>query len=426
MSTTLERYRAVADPLPAATLRLELSGAGWEHLQLAQVERPRPGPDDIAFRVDVNSICFSDVKIIGAGPAHPRLTKYDVAKDKVVPGHECAITVVEVGAQAADRYQVGQRFIVQADMLKYNAAVGYDIHGCMAQYGVFDRRVQEYLIPVRPDSGYSEVALVEPWACVEASYHRVDIGPRDQVVWFCGGGGPMGQMHVVRTVGLKKAGKAPTLNTMILTDISDERLQACIERYTPMAAAVGLKFIGINPQHPDAEAQLDAAAPDGVDYLIALAPIAEVTLAAMKRVRQYGVVNLFAGFKRGTGPLNMGDIHYDQLTVTGNSGSRIEDMEIVLRKVEAGELDTDSSVYAVVGLKAAKQAIQAVADAQATNKVLIYPQLPHLPFLPITELPKHIAFPPEVAERVRAGYWSAAAEAAFLETGLNNAWGTAA
>lgn len=418
----LEQYRKAQVPLPDTTLRLELSGAGFENLNLAEVPRPRPGPDEVAFRVDVNSICFSDVKIVHAGPNHPRLVQYDVARDKVVPGHESSITIVEVGRNAANRFRVGDRFIVQADMLKYNSAVGYNIHGCMTQYGVFDPRVQEFLIPVQPQTGYSAAALVEPWACVEASYHRVDIGPKDEVVWFCGGAGPMGQMHIVRTIALKRTGRCPALATMILTDISDERLAACIRRYTQMAEQADVRFVGINPNAPQAEAQLNAAAPAGVDYLIALAPVPDVTLAAMRHVRQYGVVNLFAGFKRGTGPLNMGDIHYDQLTITGNSGSLLSDMEKVLQKVERGELDTDSSVYAVVGIRQAKAGIEAVANAAATNKVLIYPMLPDLPLLPITELPGRISFPPAVAAQVGEGYWSRQAEECLLEQGLQQ-WG---
>ena len=58
-----------------------------------------------------------------------------------------------------------------------------------------DRRVLNgdhgnYLIPVKPSDGYAEVALCEPWACVEASYlvqYRTQ-WKDDGVVWLIGNG----------------------------------------------------------------------------------------------------------------------------------------------------------------------------------------------------------------------------------------------
>jgi len=54
-------------------------------------------------------------------------------------------------------------------------AYGYEIQGGLSQYNVIDQRVLHgddgnYLIPIRPDTGYAESALVEPWACVIAAY----------------------------------------------------------------------------------------------------------------------------------------------------------------------------------------------------------------------------------------------------------------
>ncbi len=416
MVKTIAEYKHPSDGLPETTLTWQLSGAGEENLQLVELPRRKPGPNEIAFRTDVNGICFSDVKILMAGPEHPRLKKYNVARDKVVPGHEMSITIVEVGGNVKDRFKVGQRFIVQADMLKYNKAVGYDVWGGFSQYGIFGPEVHEdYLIPIKTDIGYSEAALVEPWACVEASYVRADMGPMDRLVWFCGGGGPMGQMHIVRTIYLKRRGTAPSIETMLLTDISDERLNACRDKFTEMAAADGIQFITLNPNHPGYEEKLNEIAPKGFDYMVALAPIPDVVMAAMKRVKQYGVVNLFAGLKRGTGPITLGDLHYDQITITGNSGSRIDDMISVLRQVEADQLDTNSSAYAVVGIKGAKEGLLQVAKGIALNKVLIYPQIPDLPLTPIPQLADKLPFPDWMREDVRKGKWTRASERVMLQ-----------
>jgi len=415
MSDALIDYRTVQYDLPDRARYWQLSEAGFDRLELVDLPRRRPGPSEIAFRTDVNGICFSDVKIVSAGEAHPRLKGYDIQANKVVPGHELALTVVEAGSGVSKRFQIGDRFIVQADMLKYGKAVGYDVWGGYCDYGIFGPEVQEYLIPIESvDAGYSETALVEPWACVEASYSRADLGPMDRAVWLCGGAGPMGQMHLVRTFSAKKSGQAPNLELVLLTDISEPRLDAVGERYLDLARSAGVRFVALNPTAPDFEATLDELVPRGFDYLVALCPAPDVVEAAMKRLRIYGVLNLFAGFKRGDGALNMGDIHYDQMTVTGNSGSRIEDMEAVLRKVEKGALDTNSSVYAVVGLEGVKEAVLAVRDGAAFNKILIYSQCANLPLTPLTELADRLPFPPEVKERVRKGHWSKEAEKVLL------------
>ena len=88
-----------------------------------------------------------------------------------------SLTVVGVGEKLRDQYQVGDRFIVQADIFVNGVgyAYGYEIQGGFSQYNVIDQRVLNgdggnYLLPVKPTTGYAEAALAEPWACVEASY----------------------------------------------------------------------------------------------------------------------------------------------------------------------------------------------------------------------------------------------------------------
>ena len=69
----LKRYKSLDYEFPTTTLVWQLTGAGFENLRLEEIPRPRPGPEDIAFRVDSNSVCFSDIKVVRAGGGHPRL-----------------------------------------------------------------------------------------------------------------------------------------------------------------------------------------------------------------------------------------------------------------------------------------------------------------------------------------------------------------
>jgi threonine dehydrogenase-like Zn-dependent dehydrogenase len=414
MNSVLSRYKRLEDRVPATTFVWQLSGKGFENFRLETIPVPAMGPKDILFRSDTNGICASDVKIIKQGGDHARLKGYDLARDKVVPGHEISITVVKTGPNADRRFRPGDRYIVQADMLEYENAVGYGIWGGMIQYGVFDERVQKYLIKVEEDIGYSQASLVEPWACIEASYERADLQPGDETVWVIGGGGPMGQMHLLRTLSLKERGRLPALRALIVTDVSEERLAAVRKRFAAPVERAGAGLVTLDPTAPGFDALLREAAPQGVAYAIACAPSPDVIKASMKHIRRYGVINLFAGIQRGTGPVFLGDIHYDQITVTGNSGSRLEDMEKMLRITERDELDTNFSAGAVVGMKACAEGVKAVADGTITNKTILYPQLPDLPLTRIEDLPRVVKFSPAVEKEVRDGRWSKRAEDEML------------
>jgi threonine dehydrogenase-like Zn-dependent dehydrogenase len=92
----IEEYLRGTGTVPETTLVWQLEGKGFENFHLAELPVPVPGPADILFRTDSNGICFSDVKVIQAGAEHPRLKGYDLARDKVVPGHEISLTVLRV------------------------------------------------------------------------------------------------------------------------------------------------------------------------------------------------------------------------------------------------------------------------------------------------------------------------------------------
>lgn len=199
----VSRYRRGTDPLPRTMKVWPLTGAGLENLgengKPVDWPVPAPGPDELLARVDSVGMCFSDVKIIKLGPEHPRLQGRDMRKDPVVMGHEVALTIVGVGDRLRDRYRPGDRFIVQADIWYQgrNLAYGYKIQGGLAPYGVITREILEgdggcYLIPVRPETGYAQAALAEPWACVIAAYqlsYRDRPKPGGTMLIVCGAGG---------------------------------------------------------------------------------------------------------------------------------------------------------------------------------------------------------------------------------------------
>lgn len=185
MSDTLDEYKTLEYALPDTNLAWRMKEAGVENFGKDGVDTlplPKPKDDEVLLRVDAIGICFSDVKLITQGSTHPRITGRDLVNDPVTPGHEVSLTVIEAGAKWKDTYKPGSRYIVQADVYfkGVNIAYGYALDGGMQQFGIVGEPVLNgdegsYLIPVQPDTGYAEAALVEPWTCVVASYR---IAPR--------------------------------------------------------------------------------------------------------------------------------------------------------------------------------------------------------------------------------------------------------
>ncbi|MFH1708528.1 MAG: alcohol dehydrogenase catalytic domain-containing protein [Planctomycetota bacterium] len=171
-----DRYRRTV-PAPVTNRSWLLRGAGMEHFNLADEPVPVPGPRELLARVDAISICFSDVKLIRAGNKHHRVLE-PLEQRPTVPGHEVALTVVQAGRDVAGRFRPGARYIIQADIYKNGKidTFGYTQRGGMALFVILRETALDgdagcYLLPMADATGYSEGALVEPWACVEAAYH---------------------------------------------------------------------------------------------------------------------------------------------------------------------------------------------------------------------------------------------------------------
>src|SRR5881227_29165 len=115
-NSTIETFKAAQEPIPTKMLRWHLYGAGLENLgrdgQPEEVAVPTFGPDELLVRQDACGLCFSDTKVIGLGPNHPRMTGRDLAKDPVTLGHEVACTIVGIGTNLTGKFHVGERFVV--------------------------------------------------------------------------------------------------------------------------------------------------------------------------------------------------------------------------------------------------------------------------------------------------------------------------
>jgi threonine dehydrogenase-like Zn-dependent dehydrogenase len=305
--------------LPETMLAWPLFGAGIENLghdgRPASWPVPRPSTSEILVRSDAVGLCYSDVKVIRLGGDHPRLYGRNLKTSPIVQGHELALTVVQVGEGWRDRFHPGQRLALQADVYYggRNLSVGYMFYGGLAQYILLGPEILAgdegcYAIPVDDHLGYAEVALTEPWACVEAAYvprRRTCLEPGG-ALWI------VGRPGLTTPYRLGDAFACDYPRKVVLTDVPDSLLP---DLHVPEIIVRD----GLRPEGYAAMAR--AETPDGFDDLIVLEPAAEM-LDGISRVSKIGGTITLAGqhpLERPVG-VDVGRVHYDYVAYLGTRG----------------------------------------------------------------------------------------------------------
>ncbi len=189
-----------------------------------------------------------------------------------------------------------------------------------------------------------------------------------------GAAGPMGQMHVIRDLCQGVPGI-----TVYAADLSDERLAKLEKLAGPLAAKNHLGFKTYNPS----KTQLH----EKFDYIVLMAPVPALCAQAVKDAAPRAIINIFAGIPADkTGEVDL-DLYIEkQCYFIGTSGSTLDDMKTVLKKVVSRQLDTNLSVAAVSGLDGAIDGIRAVEKNTMPGKILVYPVAQGLKLTPITDL----------------------------------------
>ena len=215
-----------------------------------------------------------------------------------------------------------------------------------------------------------------------------------------GAGGPMGMMHVIRSICQGVEGVS-----VFAGDVDETRLAALTKIAGPLAKKNGVEY---KPYNPTKEKITEA-----FDYTALMAPIPDLVAASVHSAANRGIINIFAGIPATvTGEIDLDAYIEKQLYFIGTSGSVLEDMKEVLAKVETGRLDTNVSVAAVCGLDSAAEGIRAIENRLIAGKIIVYPACKGLGLVRLEELNENM---PGVAECLSDGLWTREAEQALLE-----------
>ncbi|MGH2850878.1 MAG: zinc-dependent alcohol dehydrogenase [Solirubrobacteraceae bacterium] len=314
-----------------------------EQAAVLDVDRPDIGPDDVLVRSHAVGICHSDFELLAGRYIIP-------VEDPIVPGHEWAGEVVDVGAnvtglRSGDRV-VGECVVGPGGRDHF----GFSISGANAEF--FSAK-SEWLHVLPDELSYESGALVEPFSVAYNAVRaagRVD--PGDQVAVI--GGGPIGLLCVA-------AAAAHNAQVALVEPLGHRR-------------ALGLE-LGAREAFDPSDEGFRAAVDDhtggrGFDVVLECAG-APAAMAAALELAAHSARLVFVGIDIGsTAPAKLGLIQSKALTIRGIIGSAGM-WPAAIRVLASGTVDPRAVVTARFALADALDALAAAKDTSVNVKVHI-------------------------------------------------------
>lgn len=343
-----------------------LVGAG--ELEIREVPDPVAPDDGLVLKVEACGVCGSDLRRWKEGPPP--------GMDGVIPGHEVAGVVLEVGRDVTN-YSPGDHLAIAPDIHcgqcyycqrgMYNLCDNIRMIGITPGYpgGFAEKMVlaEEILmngiVHHMPDGmSFSEGALAEPCSSVLAVHERAGTSFGDTVLVI--GAGPIGCLHVV----ISKARGA-----LVIVSQRSERRREMVKRFQP--------DVIIDPLTEDVVARVRQLTHGrGADIVICANAVAATQTQAVESVRKAGQVILFGGLPKSN-PLTSLDanrIHYGEIEVVGAFSYHPTFHELALNVINRQLIPTDLLITHSLPLERIREAFETAANRIAL-KVIVTPNM---------------------------------------------------
>ncbi|MEK4222312.1 zinc-binding dehydrogenase [Bacillus smithii] len=287
---------------------------GPGNLEVAEVEEPQVGKDQVKILVKYSGICGTDI--------HTFQGHYKVSAP-VILGHEFSGEVVEVGKNVTE-FQPGDRVTSETTFYicgkcKYCQSGDYNLcssrkglgtqqNGSFTKY-VIARKESVHRLPEHVD--YLSAAMTEPLACAHHAVSKSAIKKGDVVVVL--GPGPIGLLtaQIAKTYG----------TTVVITGLSNDKIR--LEK----AKELGIDY-AVNIQEEDINALVQSLT-DGYGADIVLectgaVPAVNMGLDLLKKKGQFVQVGIF---KNPEIPIDSEKIIQKELTFIGSRSQKPSDWE---------------------------------------------------------------------------------------------------
>ncbi|WP_343248813.1 L-sorbose 1-phosphate reductase [Diplocloster hominis] len=369
---------------------------GVKDLRLEEFELPPMGEDEMTATIYTDSICMSTYKVAIMGKENKRVPD-DIDRNPILIGHEFCGVITGIGEKWKDKYQIGQRFVMQTSLnVKGSlAAPGFSFPyvGGDATHILIPNIVMERDCIIKYEgSSYFRGCMAEPMGCIGAGFdgcyhvdpetreHRMGISPGGAMA-ILGGCGPMGLGCIDYALHCENH---PRL--VVVTDVNEERIARALNIFTKeKAARQGVQLEFLNSARSDTYAELIRLSPEGYQDVFNMTPVASVAELADQILANDGCHMFFAGptDQNLKAKINLYNVHYAGTHTVGVTGGTLHSMKHCVEMMSAGQLHPEVMITHIGGL-------DAVADTTLNlpsipgGKKLIYNQI-RLPLTALTD-----------------------------------------
>ncbi len=339
---------------------------GIENLEMEDISRPTPSPQEILIKVKACSICGTDIRVYHHGHKHMRFPR--------ITGHELSGEIVEIGKRV-EGHKLGEKVAIapaipcgrchycrrgMQSMCINLTAIGYHYDGGFAEFMVVpEDAVRNGCVNTIPSElSFEEAALAEPLACAinGQQLSQIDLGNTVVVV----GAGPLGCIHL-------QLAKAKGASRTILVELSRERID--------FAKKFAFPDIVINPSSENAIQRIkEETEGRGADRIIVSCPSGKAQEESLSMVAPRGIINFFGGLPLDNPfiKFNSNLIHYGEFYVVGTHGSAPYHNELALSLISQEKVRIKELVTHRLPLERLEEGL-ALAESKKGMKVLINP-----------------------------------------------------
>ena len=369
---------------------------GVKDLRLEEFELPPMGEDEMTATIYTDSICMSTYKVAIMGKENKRVPE-DIDRNPILIGHEFCGVITGIGEKWKDKYQIGQRFVMQTSLnVKGSlAAPGFSFPyvGGDATHIVIPNIVMERDCIIKYEgSSWYRGCMAEPMGCIGAGFdgcyhvdpetreHRMGISPGGAMA-ILGGCGPMGLGCIDYAL---HCDNHPRL--VGVTDVNEERLARAKRIFTKEKAdKQGVRLEFLNSARSDVYAELMRLSPEGYQDVFNMTPVASVAELADQILANDGCHMFFAGptDQNLRAKINLYNVHYAGTHTIGVTGGTLHSMKHCVEMMGAGQLHPEVMITHIGGLDAVVDTTLNLPSIPGGKK-LIYNQI-RLPLTALTD-----------------------------------------
>lgn len=327
---------------------------GKKNIELAEMEMPHAGDNDIVIKNIYSSICGTDVAVYNHGPA----TGHRITLGGEF-GHEMVSEVVEVGRNVKD-IKVGDRVYPYPRLAKGDPRRAGTIGGFSEYILVPNAEINKQVYSVSDKISDKVASLIEPFTVGTRAARRSTPKQGENAIVF--GAGTIG---IASAIALKYFG----CDKVMVCDLSDLRLEK--------AKNLGMEICNTGKEDLKAKSiEYFGTAPStsgptaNVDIYIDAAGAKSIleTFQSMGKIEcRMVVVAVLAGMR----PVDILGMTFSQHALIGSGGYMPEDVKDVMTIMESGRWDIESIITHEFPLEELSQAIEMATDVERSLNVVI-------------------------------------------------------